>query len=192
MKRISLLVSFLMLALTGYAQNQVDLTLRYNTSQNRYEVYAKPNFSQVNYLWGSSQISVVTPASVANAPFVMLSSAGGSWEDASALYAPAAASGSDFHGISSGGRAVTLQAGQELLLFSFTLPGGECVGGLRLYTNGTDPASNISTMPGDFTNAIYAGNNNTGVGVYGSNYANTGAVCSNCPPRCYAVAILPE
>jgi hypothetical protein len=192
MKRILTLVSFLMVALTGYTQNRVDLTLRYNTSQSRYEVYARPNFSQVNYLWGSSQISVVTPTSVANAPFVITSLAGGSWVDASALYAPVAASGSDFHGISSGGQAVTLQAGQELLLFSFTLPGGGCVSGLRLFTNGTDPGSNALTMPGDFTNAIYAGANNTGAGAYGSNYANTGTVCSNCPPRCYAVSILPE
>ncbi|MBO0933224.1 hypothetical protein [Fibrella aquatilis] len=178
MKFLSSLLLLLSLAVTSYGQNQIDLTLRYNIGQSRYEVYARPNFSQTDFLWGSSQISVVTPASVSNAPFVISNLEAGGWDDSSPLYAPSAAPSLDFHGIGSPGKKITLVAGQEKLLFTFTLPGNACVAGLRLFVNGSDPGSNSTTMPGDFANVVYAaGNANS---FYRANYANTGSTCTAC------------
>lgn len=178
MKHLVTSILLLIAALNGYAQNQIDLTLRYNIAQSRYEVYARTTFSQTDFLWGSSQISVVTPASVANAPFVISSSEAGGWDDVSPDYAPAAAPTLDFHGIGSAGKKITFVANQEKLLFTFTLPGGACVPGLRLFINGQDPASNPQTMPGDFANVVYAAG--VATSYYRANYANTGTTCTAC------------
>lgn len=178
MKIIHSLLFCLGVTLSSYAQNNVDLTLRYNLAQSRYEVYARPNFSQTDFLWGSSQITVVTPASLTNVAFSVSSLDAGGWDDSSPLYAPAAAPAYDFHGIGSSGKKANLVANQELLLFTFTLPGNACLPGLRLFVNGSDPSSNPTTMPGDFTNVIYA----AGVvaSFYNTNYANTGTTCTAC------------
>jgi len=180
MKFLSAVVLFLTLAVSSYGQNQIDLTLRYNLAQSRYEVYARPSFSQTDYLWGSSQVSIVAPSSVANAAFAVTSYEGGGWDDNSQIYAPLAASTLDFHGIGSPGKKITLIAGQEKMLFSFTLPGNTCANGLRLFVNGSDPASNAATMPGDFTNVVYVAAANNTTSVYRANYANTGTTCSAC------------
>lgn len=181
MKRLFLLTFLLLAVISTYAQSgQIDLTLRYNLAQSRYEVYARPNFSQTGFLWGSAQVSVVTPASVGNGAFNVTSHNAGAWDDNSQLYAPAAAPGLDFHGIGSTGRSTTLVANQELLLFSFTLPGNACVAGLRLFVNGSDPGSNPSTMPGDFTNVVYVAAANNTTSVYRANYVNTGTLCTDC------------
>jgi hypothetical protein len=178
MKLLGSFLLFLVIAFNSYGQNQVDLTLRYNLALSRYEVYARPNFSQTDFLWGSSQITVVAPASIANAAFSISSLEGGGWEDSSPIYAPTAAPSLDFHGIGSSGKKITLVANQEILLFTFTLPNAACVNGLRLYVNGTDPASNPATMPGDFTNVIYAAGVTTS--FYRANYANSGTTCTAC------------
>lgn len=173
----SLLVLFL-IATASYAQNKIDLTLRYNLTQSRYEVYARPNFTQANFLWGSAQITVVTPASLANTPFSVSSLEAGGWDDSSPVYAPTAAPSSDFHGIGTAGKKTNLVANQELLLFTFALAGNACIPGLRLFVNGSDPASNPTTMPGDFANVIYAAGVTTS--FYEVNYANTGTTCTAC------------
>lgn len=178
MKRLFTVFLLLIAAFNSYAQSQIDLTLRYNIAQSRYEVYARTTFSQTDFLWGSSQISVVTPASVGNAPFVVSSLEAGGWDDSSPAYAPTAAPSLDFHGIGSPGRKITFVANQEKLLFTFTLPGGACVPGLRLFVNGQDPASNAQTMPGDFANVVYAAG--VATSYYRANYANTGTTCTAC------------
>ena len=178
MKIIYAFAFFLVTALSSYAQNNIDLTLRYSIAQSRYEVYARPNFTQANFLWGSSQVSVVAPASVADAAFTVIPVAAGAWSDTSPTYAPGAAPSFDFHGIGSNGQATSLTANQELLLFTFTLPGNACVAGLRLFVNGSDPASDPINMPGDYTNVIYAGGSVSN--FYSMNYANTGTTCVVC------------
>lgn len=178
MKKMFLSVCFCGFALMGIAQNKIDLTLRYNTAQSRYEVHAKPNFSQANYLWGASQISIIAPNSVADVAFNINSAAAGQWQDNSQVYAPSVAPTSDFHGIGSLGSATSLSAGQEVLLFHFTLANGQCTNGLRLFVNGTDPNSAAGGMNGgDFSNTI---TNNMAAEIYGLNYANTGTTCTAC------------
>uniref|UniRef100_UPI0030EEC6CF Ig-like domain-containing protein n=1 Tax=uncultured Flavobacterium sp. TaxID=165435 RepID=UPI0030EEC6CF len=164
-----LLVNFL-----GYSQD-IDLTLKYNTTLNRYEVYARPDFTQNNFTWGPSQISVVVPASVANSPLQNLTSFNaGNWGDNSIIYAPTPQPQSDFHGVDSGGSLTNLVAGEELLIFSFTINGG-CVPGLRLFNIGVDPDSSDPGMfGGDFRNSI---DNGMLTDVYNANYNNSGTVC---------------
>ncbi|MCX6218559.1 hypothetical protein [Spirosoma sp.] len=182
MKFLSSLIVLVGLAFTGYSQGLIDLTLRYNIGQSRYEVYARPTFSQANFNWGSAQVSVAAPASIANSPFVVTSVAGGGWDDVSQVYAPAVASTLDFHGIGSQGKKIDLVTNQETLLFYFTLPQGNCVPGLRLYVNGSDPNSAGAGMQGgDFTNVVYTtSTNQQQTNLYQANYANTGTVCTVC------------
>ncbi|MEZ0541289.1 hypothetical protein [Fibrella arboris] len=178
MKKLIFLFSLLCLALSGLAQT-VDYTLRYNIAQNRYEVYAKPNFTQTQYNWGSAQVSVVTPASLANMAFAINSVAAGGWTDNSQAYGVL---GSDFHGVGSNGLKVDLTSGQETLLFTFVLPGGVCLPGLRLFVNGSDPDSGVAGMNGgDFANTMYSANDILGAtNLYSQNYANTGTACTAC------------
>jgi hypothetical protein len=183
MKYFTLLVFCIGLTLQGYSQNVIDLTLRYSVALSRYEVYARPTFTQAQYNWGSSQITVVTPAaSVSDSPFTVTSFFGGGWDDASQVYAPLSAVGSDFHGISSQGKKVDLVANQELLLFAFTLPLSTCVSGLRLFVNGTDPNSGAAGMRGgDFTNVIYTTSvSQSQINVFQMVYANSGTNCTAC------------
>lgn len=183
MKLITFLLFFVGLTLQGYSQNLIDLTLRYSAAQNRYEVYARPTFTQAQFNWGSSQVSIVTPAtSVSNTAFTVTSYFGGSWDDASQVYAPLSAPGSDFHGISSQGKKVDLVANQELMLFSFTLPLSVCVSGLRLFVNGGDPNSGATGMQGgDFTNVIYTTSiSQSQTNVFQMVYANSGTSCTVC------------
>jgi hypothetical protein len=177
MKKLLLLFCVLGLGLPALAQtNSVQYTLRYNLASSRYEVYVKPNFTASQYNWGTSQVSVVTPASLADVPFTVTPAVGSNWSDNSQVFNN---SGADFHGVGSNGYKVNLTAGQETLLFSFVLDGGACVAGLRLFVNGTDPNSTV--LVGDFSNTMYSADDINGdTNVYISNYANTGTLCTAC------------
>jgi hypothetical protein len=179
MKKLLILCWLLGSGLTALAQNSVQYTLRYNLALSRYEVYVKPNFTQSQYNWGSSQVSVVAPASLTDATFSVVPVAGGGWSDNSPTYN---VSGSDFHGIGSNGAKVNLTSGQETLLFHFTLSNNACVPGLRLFVNGSDPNSSAPGMNGgDYTNTMYTAEDiNGNTNVYISNYANTGTLCTAC------------
>ncbi|WP_170069471.1 hypothetical protein [Spirosoma pollinicola] len=178
MKKILLIFSLLSLALTGLAQT-VEYTLRYNIALSRYEAYGRPNFTQSQYNWGSAQVSVVTPTSVANSAFTINSVAAGGWVDNSQIYG---VQNLDFHAVGSNGLKVDLVSGQETLLFTFVLPGGVCTPGLRLFVNGSDPNSSAAGMQGgDFANTMYSANDILGgTNLYLQNYANTGTVCTTC------------
>ena len=178
MKKLVLLLCLLSMGFAGLAQT-VDYTLRYNIGLSRYEVYGRPNFTQAQYNWGSAQVSIVVPVVVANAAFAINSVAAGGWTDNSQVYGVL---GSDFHGVGSNGLKVDLTAGQETLLFTFVLPGGACLPGLRLFVNGTDPDSSFPGMlGGDFANTLYSANDILGAtNLYLQNYANTGTVCTAC------------
>lgn len=169
----------------GFAQvPNLELTLRYNLSLTRYEAFARPDATLSGFNWGPSQITVVAPASVVDAAFVVTPVAAGAWQDNSRIYAPSSAPGSDFHAVGALGAQVSLSAGVELLLFHFTIPGGGCTPGLRLFINGVDPNSSAPGMNGgDFTNTVFAivpampG----GYEAYIGNYENNGSVCTPLP-----------
>jgi hypothetical protein len=175
-KSLQFLTSLGALLFAGALSGQnIQLTLRYNIPQARYEVYARPDASNPSFTWGTSQISVVTPASVPDMALVVTSVNAGSWIDNSRIYAPAAQAANDFHGVGSSEAPVNLVANTEILIFHFTLPGGGCTDGLRLFINGTDPNSEAAGMGGgDFSNTIDNGMNTE---VYTSNYDNTGTSC---------------
>src|SRR5690606_20398285 len=101
--------------------------------------------------------------------------AGGPWSDNSQVYAPTADAEKDYHGIATNGSTVDLVAGNEILLFSFTLAQG-CVNNVRLYNNTIDPGPSGASMSGaDF--AIYVGNVFDLEDYYGVNYNNSGTSC---------------
>jgi len=160
---------------------QVELNIRFNPSACTYEVYARPDFTLNNFiLAGGSQISILLPNSVSNSSVVITNVNGGPWSDNSQVYAPAAMPAYDFHALSTNGSIVNFTAGQELLLFTFQLPGGSCcAAGVRIFENATDPQSNEAGMGGgDFNN--YLANALSLVDLYDSNYDNTGTICDPC------------
>ena len=134
-KNLQSLIFLLMFALGPQLNAQdIDFTVRFNPSSSEYEVYALPDFSDPAYfVGGGSQISLVLPESIADAPLAITTVNGGLWTDNSRVFAPAADAIHDFHGIASNGSIISIIAGEELLLFTFPLPGGGCIGGIRLY-----------------------------------------------------------
>src|SRR6478735_4159330 len=101
--KILLLAGLFMPAQYLFSQ-QIDLTLKYVTATNVYEVYARPDFTQNNFFFGGgSQISVLLPASASNVGIGVTSVNGGPWVDNSQVYAPAADAAHDFHGIATNG-----------------------------------------------------------------------------------------
>ncbi|WP_449528481.1 Ig-like domain-containing protein, partial [Flavobacterium beibuense] len=155
---------------------QIDLTLKYVSATNMYEVYARPDFTQANFfLAGGSQITVVVPAAVSDGALSITTVDGGPWSDNSQVYAPGADSASDYHGVATNGSTVDLVANNELLLFRFTLAMG-CVNDVRLYNNSLDPGPSDTGMNGaDFGN--YVGNVFDLQDYYGVNYNNSGTSC---------------
>lgn len=175
MKKMLLFSAFLVMQ-SLFAQQELDFTIRYDDTNSRYEVYAKPNFTQSNFTWGPSQISVLVPANFPDQALLITSHAGGSWGDNSIVYAPSSSPNYDFHGVQTGGQLTNLVANQEKLVFSFVSPSGSCVTGLRLFINGSDPNSSQPGMAGgDFANSIDNGNL---ADIYNTNYNNTGSTCT--------------
>ena len=172
-------VWLVLLCLTGtwiQAQNAVDFTLRYNATAEQYEVYGRANFDEAAFfVGGGSQVSVVVPESVDDALLSITTVTGGLWLDNSQVYAPAADPLHDFHGIASNGSMMALVSDTEVLLFTFSLPGG-CLDGVRLFENASDPGSSAPGMNGGdfmnfFSNILFAD-------FYNSNYFNLGVSCS--------------
>jgi len=149
-------ILFLLLICSGLtlSAQDIDFTVRFNATAGNYEVYALPDFSDPAYfVGGGTQISLVLPNSISDAPLAITTVNGGFWTDNSQVYAPTADPAHDFHGIASNGSIISLVANEELLLYTFTLPGGTCVSGLRLFINGSDPTSAEAGMGGgDFEN----------------------------------------
>ncbi|MHA3786584.1 Ig-like domain-containing protein [Flavobacterium hauense] len=160
---------------------EIELTVRFNPTACRYEVYARPNFTATNYFIASgSQVSVLLPAALNDVALAITTVNGGLWTDSSTVYAPGAQPANDFHAIATNGSGVNFQAGQELLLFTFVLPNGQCcAAGVRLFNNTSDPQSTATGMAnGDFNNYlanVFVLNND-----YTGNYANTGTICDPC------------
>ena len=148
-------ITAMMLSGTSYIHAQdVELTIKFDEEECMYGVYARPDFSNADFfVAGGSQITVVLPESITNTVLNITNEAGGPWSDNSQIYAPAAAPGLDFHAISSNGSELDFTAGEEILLFTFTLPETCCAPGVRLFNNGSDPDSSAPGMEGgDFNN----------------------------------------
>lgn len=178
MKKLVIILSLLLSSFWASAQGTIQLTLKWNLTLSRYEVYAKPSFTQNNFPWGPSQISPVLPSASPNSSLIVTSHAAGTWADNSKVYAPGAQASSDFHGVESSGGPINFVANTETLIFSFVYPDGACRDGLRLFENLSDPSSSANGMSGgDFRNSISNANLQD---VYISNYANTGTSCNPC------------
>jgi len=162
------------------AQN-LDFTIKFNTYTSEYEVYAKPDFTDNTFFVSAgSQLSIAVPASVPDAPFVITSVTGGPWGDNSRVFAPSADTNHDFHAIASDGLTLANFAnGVEELLFTFKLPLGGCVEGVRLFENTSDPQSSDSGMFGTDFNNFFGDAFILFSDLYQANYDNNGTVCSD-------------
>lgn len=132
---------------------QFAISLKYNAEGNRYEVYAKANFTSNRFILGPSQISLAVPKQIVDQPLDIYSETA-RWTDYSSVYAPAAAPDVDFHGVNSMGKTIDFREGEPFMLFFFSLKGGY-MEGVRLFVNGKDPNSaQQAMMGGDFSNTI--------------------------------------
>ncbi|OIN58098.1 hypothetical protein [Arsenicibacter rosenii] len=148
---IGLVVVAWLCSLYAVAQPKIVLRMAFNAEQNRYAVFARPNFSANQFAWGPSQVSVVLPAEVADQSVSARSTNIGVWSDNSRVFAPEAVPGVDFHGFTTQGGKVDLVAGDEFLLFDFTLPQGY-IEGVRLFDTQKDPSAAKPGMKGgDFS-----------------------------------------
>ncbi|WP_339887400.1 T9SS type A sorting domain-containing protein [uncultured Flavobacterium sp.] len=144
----------------------IDLTIKHNTGNNEYEVYANPGFTQSNFTWGPSQITVVKPTSGSQMQNIISSNAG-TWTNSNTINY----NGTEYYIFENSGSLTNLYINQEILLFSFSSNYG-CENGIRLFNNGSDPTLiNNYDMP----NTIENGNL---VDVYSSNYNNYGTFCN--------------
>ena len=136
-----------LVSLPALSQSTITIRMVYNTSQNRYEVYAKPNFTAKGFSFGPSQVSVVMPVAAPDEVLTIRSTSAGTWADNSMVLKPAVAPQSDFHGVSTQGGKADLTATQDILLFDFALKQG-FLSGVRLFVNGSDPGSDKPGMQG--------------------------------------------
>ena len=138
-----------------YAQKGIELSVKYNAESDKYEVYAKANFTKKNFLLGPSQITLSLPSSVTDEKLRIFNSDGGTWEDNTAVFAPAANTLVDYHAISTLGAKTDLVEGNESLLFYFSLPKTVVASEVKIFENGSDPNSSASGMKGgDFSNSL--------------------------------------
>lgn len=150
-----LAVAMLIYIEDSYGQKGLELTLKYNSQSGKYEVYAKPNFSQRNFLLGPSQITMVFPSAVADEKLRIQNSDGGTWEDNSVVFSPAVTPTSDYHGITTMGAKTDFIEGVETMLFSFLLSANINPTEVKLFENEKDPKSSAPGMKGgDFSNTI--------------------------------------
>ncbi len=135
------------------AQN-IDLTVKYNETDEQYEVYARPDATNPSFfVGGGSQITLLLPTSLDNQPIVINSVNGGLWVDNSQVFEPAAAPNHDFHAIASNGGFINFITDEEILLYTFQISIPGCSKDIRLFENETDPKSDAPGMRGgDFTN----------------------------------------
>jgi hypothetical protein len=184
MKNYTLQILFIIGLLLGVQEmrsQQIDFTVRFDPPTCTYQVYATPDFTDNNFfIAGGTQLTVVVPASVDNSTILVTSENGGPWGDSSQVYAPGASSANDFHAVSTNGSLINFTAGNEILLFTFTLPNSLCCAvGIRLFNNTSDPQSNETGMAGgDFNN--YFADAFTFVDHYDENYNNAGTICDPC------------
>lgn len=180
MKRIFTIVAILMgFGLSAFGQStQMDLSIKYDETLQRYEVYSRPATSS-SFNLGPSQISIVFPEDMTDSPITLASNNltsvnGGTWADNSQIYATNPPT-NDFHGFGSSGAPIVLTAGEELLMFHFTLPGG-CVEGLRIFDSSIDPGSSAAGMEGsDFENSFADA---FFIEHYNTVYNNSGTSCT--------------
>jgi hypothetical protein len=171
MKKIKIaakMVAMLLMVEGVYAQKGIELTLKYNAESEKYEVYAKANFTKKDFLLGPSQITLILPASVGDEKLRIFNSDGGTWEDNSTVFSPTVTNTVDYHAISTLGAKTDLVEGNESLLFYFSLPKTVAPSEVKIYENGIDPNSASAGMKGgDFSNSI---NNAFAEEVYLRNY----------------------
>ena len=173
----------------GLQAQDVNFTIRYNSISSEYEVYGTPDFDDpFFFVGGGSQLTVVLPDSVGDSPFAITTINGGIWVDNSQIYAPAADPIHDFHGIASNGSSLIFANDQELLLFTFSLPGDACLPGIRLFENDSDPQSNAPGMGGGDFNNFFA-NVFTFQDTYHSNYTSGPGNCP-APPEVITTPVI--
>lgn len=154
--------------LSVMAQPQINLRMAFNTESNRYEVYVKPNFTEKQYTLGPSQITVVLPESVANNSIDTRSTTAGLWLDQSMAFSPASSPDHDFHGFATQGGKVNMVAGEEQLLFEFSLSEGYKQG-VRFFEADKDPSSTHAGMKGgDFRSYVSDVNGTSNIIINGS------------------------
>ena len=113
----------MLLSTTYFYGQSVEFTIKFDTANCSYEVYATSDTTGDIFVAGGSQISIVLPEAVGDSSLTVTSASSLSWVDNSQVYAPLADTTSDFHSIATNGGLLSFVATEELLIFTFELPG---------------------------------------------------------------------
>ncbi|MFT4532666.1 MAG: hypothetical protein ACJA1A_000637 [Saprospiraceae bacterium] len=158
-------ISMKMIAQTGPATAPVVYEVIYNTSTCLYEAHAHVQSGALAFpltIPFPSNFTIVIPESFPNTPISAVSNQPPSlaWTNSNNVYNPSADPVHDFHmfSISGGGAGqayTTFAVGDDILLFTFSLPHTLCEEGIRVFINGTDPDSGAPGMGGlDLSNSL--------------------------------------
>jgi hypothetical protein len=179
------------MAQTGPATAPVMYEVIYNTSTCLYEAHAHVMSGSLGFPFTipfPSNFTIVIPQSFANSPIAATSyqPPSLSWTNSNNVYSPAADPLHDFHmfSISGGGAGQTystFSAGDDILLFTFSIPHSSCEEGIRVFINGTDPDSGAPGMNGlDLSNSLKTfdatGTYPQGIEQYDANLNNGGVI----------------
>ena len=176
-------------SIKSLAQTTVEYEVIFNPTTCAYEAHAHVvGESRVypNTIPGPAQYTILVPSSVTTMPITVTESVnppGLPWVNNSSLYAPAADPAHNYHAFAMGGGGddtnvyPTFNVGDDIHLFSFTLPAGVCGSGIRLYINGSDPEPSelgMGNFPHSFT--VFPDE------VYGQNRSDAVLVAENPVP----------
>ncbi len=143
---------------------QIELTLRLQSDQETFVVYARPLASaniSTNTITGTGQITLVVPTGFDYRDFQKL---GGDWRQNARVNKPLENPEKDYisFGLNRDQPKIVYRPGEETPLFSFKKEGA-CQGRLYLIDNGTDPFAQIpnseNSNPGNDLGIIDIGNN---------------------------------
>ncbi len=181
LKNICLIVSLLLISVTGFAQLDIETTIEIQTDGVTYHVYARPIATSSisdNTITGTGQITIVAPTGFSYTDFKNES---GRWLENARVNRPLESPERDYlsFGLQSDRPKIVYVPGQETLLFSFKREGG-CNGRLYLIENETDPFAKLpnseSSNPGNDFGIIDLGGGLSAFG-YLSNYEPYKADC---------------
>lgn len=159
----------------------------YNFTKQKYEVFAKFDVTVNPLLIGVSKVSVILPSSTQDLQLQnIVSFNGGTWDDKDLTYNYT--DGKDYHGVGNpgGGSIANVVAGQDILLFDFTLPGGGCNPLMRLWTSGLD-ADVTSNNQTEFVSYMNIQPNNLDIQT-----TNYGTQYPSCTQGCPTITLTPS
>jgi len=156
-----ILSMILILFLSSFLKAQTmesTLEIRYNSTTCLYEAHLHVGGTSLNWLnnlLGTAGFCIVVPTSVPDAPIACTSVSPGTWTDNTPVYNVLTFDGyKDYHKFATYGGQFSpdIAIGDDIILFTFSLPTSVCPSGIRMFENNTpSPSPTPDTNPPGLT-----------------------------------------